>query len=97
MELIILVAALAVLSVLARFFGCDSREAAPSKEEELARLGITCDQAETATPRAEHGLWRGLANWTRGSIPSEGWAWPQKRNRVRAAVPVAVVGPDPGR
>jgi len=97
MELIILVAALAVLSVLARFFGCDSREATSSKEEELARLGITCDQAETATPREEHGLWRGPANWTRRSIPSEGWAWPQKRNRVRAAVPAAVLGPDPGR
>jgi hypothetical protein len=47
MELIIFVAALCVVGVLAMRFGYDSRPSAHSKEEDLASLGLSRDQAGT--------------------------------------------------
>ena len=54
MELIIFIAALCVVGVLATRFGYDSRPTAHSKEEGLASLGLSWDQAGTTlrdTPR----------------------------------------------
>src|SRR6266851_5412144 len=47
MELIIFIAALCVVGVLATRFGYDSRPTAHSKEEDLASLGLSRDQAGT--------------------------------------------------
>jgi len=60
MELIIFVAALCVVGVLAMRFGYDSRPTAHSKEEDLASLGLSRDQAGTTLcdPRREAVLLR---------------------------------------
>jgi hypothetical protein len=50
MEVLIFVIAVAVVGLLARRFGYDSRVTAPSKEEELAGFGMSRELAD-ATPR----------------------------------------------
>jgi hypothetical protein len=44
MEVVVVLAVLCVLAVLAGRWGVDSRELPPSKEQELAALGLTWDQ-----------------------------------------------------
>jgi hypothetical protein len=48
MELLVFVAALAIVAALAMWFGHDSRETAYSKEEEMATTGMRYDQPQTA-------------------------------------------------
>ena len=51
MELLIVVAALCLLSLLAMCYGCDSRHRLRSREEEAAALGLTWDARDLRAPR----------------------------------------------